>query len=605
MPCTQLTYPAVDSESLQHFRKLIYMVQPDLSTLHAHLMALYGSSLGQETFARLRAILDGYRDVRSSQKEGDTLLSERDSVLITYADQLSEPDAFPLETLSRFCDKYLSGLVNSIHILPFYPYSSDDGFSVIDYRAVDPAFGGWDHISQLSRNFRLMFDAVINHASVQHEWFQGFLRDDSRYREYFVVVEGSPDLSQVVRPRALPLLTTFNTPSGPKQVWTTFSADQVDLNFQNPDLLLEIIDTLLFYVAHGAQLIRLDAIAYLWKEIGTSCIHLPQTHRIIQLFRAVLDVVAPHVILITETNVPHIDNISYFGNGTDEAQMVYNFALPPLVLHSFYTGNSRVLSRWAAGLSLPSDQTTFFNFLASHDGIGINPARGILSDAEIDAVIQRVIEHGGLVSYKNDVSGAQIPYELNINYFDALSNPHSEKPLSIQVDRFMTAQAIMLALVGVPGIYFHSLFGSRSWREGVDLTGRNRTINRQKFALNEFEESLSNETSLRHQVFQRYGQLLRARQASPAFHPHGRQDILDYGEGVFALLRFSHDGSQRVLCLHNISDQPQRLRIESKEIFGLFAGKLVDLITDHRKDDLLNDTLALQPYQTLWLRIKE
>lgn len=581
------------------------MVQPDLSTVHSHLTALYGPSLGDETFERLRSILNNYRNLPAFSGEDLPLLSERDSVLITYADQLSEPDTSPLETLTRFCETYLSGLVNSVHVLPFYPYSSDDGFSVIDYRAVNPEFGSWEDISRLSQSFRLMFDAVINHASVQHEWFLGFLRDDPRYRDYFVVVEGHPDLSQVVRPRALPLLTTFDTPSGPKQVWTTFSADQVDLNFQNPDVLLEIIDTLLFYISQGAQLIRLDAIAYLWKEIGTSCIHLPQTHRIIQLFRAVLDIVAPHVILITETNVPHIDNISYFGNGADEAQMVYNFALPPLVLHTLHTGNSRVLSRWAAGLTVPSMQTTFFNFLASHDGIGVNPARGILTDAEIDTLIQRVIEHGGLVSYKHGASGVQIPYEMNINYFDALSNPDSEEPLSVQVDRFMISQAIMLALVGVPGIYFHSLFGSRSWRAGVDLTGRNRTINRQKFDLASFERELNDKSSLRHQVFQRYAQLLRARAGSSAFHPHGRQEILDYSEAVFAVLRFSPDGSSRVLCLHNISDQPQRVKIEAKEIFGLFAGGFIDLITENRMDDVSNNLVTLQPYQSLWLRIKE
>jgi sucrose phosphorylase len=370
-------------------------------------------------------------------------------------------------------------------------------------------------------------------------------------------------------------------------------------------VLLEIIDTLLFYVAHGAQLIRLDAIAYLWKEIGTSCIHLPETHLVIQLFRAVLDVVAPQVLLITETNVPHQDNISYFGNGHDEAQLVYNFALPPLVLHTLHTGNSRVLCSWANGLTLPSSATTFFNFLASHDGIGINPARGILSDQEIDMLIQRVIDHGGLVSYKHDVSGAQIPYELNVNYFDALSNPHSEEHLTTQVDRFMTAQAIMLALVGVPGIYFHSLFGSRGWNAGVEQTGRNRTINRQKFDLAGFERELMDESSLRHQVFQRYTRLLQARCESTAFHPHGKQEILDYGEAIFAVLRFAPAEDAHVLCLHNISDQPQRVKIDSREIFGLFAGSLIDLISGNRMDDFSNDNLALQPYQTLWLRIKE
>ena len=575
------------------------MTDLDLSTLYSHLVSLYGKSAGAQAFESLRAVLSQYRDLPPPPKD-KPVLSERDSILITYADQLSEPGCPPLQTLTRFSEQFLSGVVSGIHILPFFPYSSDDGFSVMDYRAVNPQFGSWDNIAQLGHSFRLMFDAVINHCSAGHEWFRAFLQDDPQYRDYFVVVQGKPDVSQVVRPRALPLLTDFETPSGTKQVWTTFSADQVDLNFQNPDLLLEIIDTLLFYVAQGAQLIRLDAIAYLWKEIGTSCIHLPQTHRVIRLFRAVLDVVAPHVLLITETNVPHIDNISYFGDGSDEAQMVYNFALPPLVLHTFHTGNSRVLSSWVAGLQLPSNRTTFFNFLASHDGIGVNPARGILPDAEIDALIERVVEHGGLVSYKNDVSGLQIPYELNINYFDALSDPRADEPLSMQVDRFMAAQAIMLALVGVPGIYFHSLFGSRSWHEGVKHTGRNRTINRQKFELPEFEGELRDASSVRNQVFQCYAQLLRARSASPAFHPHGGQQVVDMGDAVFALLRVSPDGDEHVLCLQNISDQAQR--IPAEKITDVSSGPFTNLFTGQVMNGSAMTGLALEPYQTLWLR---
>jgi sucrose phosphorylase len=544
-------------------------------------------------------------DYRMRVSARDTELTERDSILITYGDQLQQSGEKPLQTLGAFCNRYLKGVVSGIHILPFYPWSSDDGFSVANYRKVDPALGDWEDISAMQDHFRLMFDAVINHMSSQHEWFQAFLRDDSQYRDYSIVVEGTPDLSQVVRPRALPLLTKFETPSGTKKVWTTFSADQVDLNFRNPNVLLEIIDTLLFYVSQGAQFIRLDAIAYLWKEIGTSCIHLPQTHRIIRLFRSVLDAVAPHVMLITETNVPHNENISYFGDGTDEAQMVYNFALPPLVLHTFYTGNSRILSKWAAELRLPSNRTTFFNFLASHDGIGINPARGILSDIEIDAMIERVIQHGGLVSYKDDASGAQKPYELNINYFDALSDSGADELLDTQVDRFMTTQAIMLALVGVPGIYFHSLFGSRSWHAGVDLTGRNRTINRQKFDLSSFESDLADQASLPNQVFHRYAQYLQARNTSSAFHPYGDQRVLDCGESIFALVRLSPDGSRRVLCLHNISNQLQSGEFNLKDVFDSSSGQLIDLITNQPMRDPLNGILTLQPYQTLWLELKE
>lgn len=574
-------------------------VGSDLSVIHSHLTALYGEASGNDAFKHLRSILHEYRPLL--RRKATHNISERDSILITYGDQLQEPHVSRLHTLADFCEKYLTGLVSGLHILPFFPYSSDDGFSVIDYHTVNPDLGAWEDVERLGGRFRLMFDAVINHVSINSEWFQAFLRDDPKYQNFFITVEGNPNLSQVVRPRALPLLTRFDTPSGPKQVWTTFSEDQVDLNYHNPAVLLEIIETLLSYIAHGAEFIRLDAIAYLWKEIGTACIHLPQTHHIIQLFRAVLDDVAPHVMLITETNLPHTENISYFGDGNNEAQLVYNFALSPLILHTFYTGVARILSTWAAGLKPPSDQTAFFNFLASHDGIGINPVRGILSEVEIEALIDRVKDHGGLVSYKNDASGMQRPYELNINYFDALSNPQAAEHLNTQVDRFMAAQAIMLSLVGLPGIYFHSLFGSRGWREGVDLTGRNRTINRQKFELSALERKLADPSSLCYKIFGRYSQLLRARIASPAFYPHGQQRILDCGESIFALVRST--GNQHVLCLQNVSNQAQTFRVDFEEIFGppSQADWLVDLITGERFNIQRKLPLRLRPYQILWL----
>jgi len=382
-------------------------------------------------------------------------LSERDALLITYADQLREPDRAPLATLADFAKTHLAGVVSGVHLLPFYPWSSDDGFSVKDFFAVGPAFGDWPDLEHFRPDFDLMFDAVFNHMSAQGEWFQKFLADEPEFRDFFVTVTGNPDLSQVVRPRALPLLTEFSTARGAEKVWTTFSADQVDLNFKNPAVLLATLRALLIYVQHGAKFIRLDAIAYLWKEIGTNCIHLAQTHQVIQLMRAVLDEVAPGVRLITETNVPHADNISYFGDGTNEAQLVYNFALPPLVLHSVATGNAEKLTRWAALLELPSAQTTFFNFLASHDGIGMNPARGILSQAEIDALVKRATDHGGFVSYKHNSDGSKSPYELNITYFDALSNPAAGEPEDTQIKRFLVAHALMFALSGVPGVYFH------------------------------------------------------------------------------------------------------------------------------------------------------
>lgn len=567
--------------------------QRALERIQALCTAIYGPDIGQTAFARLRNVIAAQPVVPPPRA---TALTERDAMLITYGDHVREAGQAPLSTLATFCETHLSDTVSAIHVLPFYPYTSDDGFAVTDYRAVRPDLGTWDDIARLGARFHLMFDAVVNHISSRSAWFQACLRGEAPYRDYFITVEGTPDLSQVVRPRALPLLTTVDTVEGPRKVWTTFSEDQIDLNYANPAVLAEMVDLLLFYAGRGAAFIRLDAIAYLWKEIGTSCIHLPNTHRVVQLFRAALDAVAPHVRLITETNVPHAENLSYFGDGENEAQLVYNFALPPLVLHTLQTGDARALSAWASTLRLPSPHTTFLNFLASHDGIGLNPARGILTDRQIADLVNRAQMAGGFVSEKSNPDGSRSPYELNINYFDALSAGAMDEQQTIQ--RFIAAHAILCAVVGMPAIYFHSLFGSRGWPEGVSTLGHKRAINRQKLERADVERELGQAGSRRARIFFGLKRLLRARACSSAFHPHGQQQVIDAGPAVFALLRRAPDDSQRAICLVNVSPYPQSARMQWRELLG----------RQDRARELIDDTwlspggstIELAPYEARW-----
>ena len=405
--------------------------------LRDHLASIYGPELAGPLYDQITNRLTEFRrryPELARAIDPNQRVTEADSILITYGDQIQEPGKPTLQSLAEVLANRLKGVISSVHILPFYPYSSDDGFSVIDYTAVDPALGDWPDLALLRRRFRLMFDAVINHISAESAWFQGFLQGDERYAGYFVTVDPAADLSDVVRPRTSPLLTPVETPSGIQHVWTTFTADQIDLNYRNPAVLLEIIDVLLFYVSQGAEFIRLDAIAYLWKEIGTSCIHLPQTHRVVQLFRTILDLVAPQVMIITETNVPHAENLSYFGNGRNEAQLVYQFTLAPLILHTFHTGNSAKLQSWAAGLEKLPPTATFFNFIASHDGIGVRPAEGILSPEEMQYLADRTLAHGGQVSYKSNPDGSPSPDELYVTLFDALSDQEGGEPESRKID---------------------------------------------------------------------------------------------------------------------------------------------------------------------------
>jgi sucrose phosphorylase len=572
--------------------------------IREHLAFIYGPETAGDVFEQIQQRLQAFRRRQPELKQPRDpaeRVTEKDAVLITYGDQVQEPDKAPLRSLAEVLETHLTGVISSVHILPFYPYSSDDGFSVIDYKAINPGWGDWADIELIGQNFRLMFDAVINHISARSMWFQGFLQGAPDYQDYFISVDPATDLSMVTRPRALPLLTPVETPGGARHVWTTFSDDQIDLNYENPQVLLEIIDVLLFYISKGAEFIRLDAIAFMWKEIGTTCLHLPQTHRIIQLFRTILDLVAPQVILITETNVPHAENISYFGDGRNEAQMVYQFSLPPLILHTFHTGDASRLQQWAAGLEKLPETATFFNFIASHDGIGVRPAEGILTPAEIQNLADKTLAHGGLVSYRNNPDGSQSAYELNITLFDALSDPNGAEPAALQIDRFMASQAIMAAMVGTPGIYVHSLFGSSNDHIGVQETGRARTINRQKWLRPEVEAVLANPNSRSNKIFRRYVELLKVRAGQRAFHPNGAQQALSGNSAFFGLVRTAPDGSEQVLCLHNITARPQRFEADlvgiwrqGSQLRDLFSGETATLDGTWLR-------LTVGPYQVKWL----
>jgi sucrose phosphorylase len=526
-------------------------------TIESHLRALYGPEVAERWWPEFAARLERFRrETPPTMRLPAKPLTERDVLLIAYPDQVRQDGEAPLQTMARFAAGHLRDVVSGIHLLPFYPWSSDDGFAVKDLFAVAREFGTWADVRRLGADFDLMFDAVFNHLSAQGDWFQRFLADDPAWRDFFVTVGGDPDLSAVIRPRATPLLTEFAGRAGPRRVWTTFGADQVDLNYANPAVLAAVLEALLCYVRHGAVFIRLDAVAFLWKEIGTCCLHLAPTHRIVQFLRAVVDEVAPHVRLVTETNVPHQENVSYFGDGTNEAHLVYNFALPPLVLHAALTGDATRLTRWAQALAVPSDRVTFLNFLASHDGIGLNPARGILDDSEVDVLVQHTRANGGLVSYKRLPDGSDAAYELNINYLDAVSPARAGEPPLIAARRFLTTQAVMLSLQGVPGIYFHSLIGSRGDAAGAAATGLNRRINREKLERTLLESELAATGSLRATVYAGYRDLLNLRRSHPAFAPAAAQHVLDVDRRVFAVVRETADHVDRMLCLHNLSADP-------------------------------------------------
>ncbi len=568
------------------------MIRYEPHSIKERLALLYSPEDAVSAYEAIRGLIQDYRERIPSRAYQ---LSERDAILITYGDQVQNPPEPPLKELNDFLVKHIDGQINSIHLLPFYPYSSDDGFSVVDYKAVDPHCGSWSEVEQLGTHFRLMFDAVINHVSQFSNWFRGYLDGDPAYADFFIDADPSLDLSSVVRPRTSPLLHEFTDAGGRiRYIWTTFSRDQVDLNYANYRVLVAVLDALFFYIEKGATLLRLDAIAFVWKAVGTPSVHLPQTHELIQLMREVLHEVAPEVIIITETNVPHKENISYFGSGDDEAQMVYNFALPPLLAHSVLTGSPSKLLEWARTLKLPSDKVCFFNFTASHDGVGLRPVSEILDTDEIAALEAAAKGSGGLVSYRANPDGSESPYELNCSYIDLLTPPEEDDDL--RAKRMLLTQAVALAMPGVPGIYFHSLFGSRNYFDGVKMTGINRSINREKFNANWLDGQLQKEGSLERRVFMAYKRLLSIRIHEAAFDPFGPFIFLDLHPNLFCLHRESCDHDSHMLAVHNFSGDavtftlPEYLEEPATECIGNAA--------------ITAATLTIERYGVMWIKCR-
>jgi sucrose phosphorylase len=552
---------------------------------------LYGIRRADQCIERLAAMIGRY-GVGYNHLSTATRWDEKRTVLITYADTVLRDGERPLTTLKHFSDRHLNDVIDSIHILPFWPWSSDDGFSVIDYRQVNPDAGRWKDVEAIGENFNLMFDLVLNHCSRWSEWFRNYTADIAPHRDYFIEMDPGTDLSAVMRPRNTPVLTAVHKNMDEAYVWTTFSNDQVDLNFANPDVLFEFFDILMLYLSMGARIIRLDAIAYLWKQPGTSCIHLEQTHEVVKLFRDLLDMIAPEVVLLTETNVPHAENISYFGHN-DEAHMVYQFSLPPLLLHALTTGNAGYLTTWAQTVSVCPENCTYLNFTASHDGIGVRPLTGLIPDDELTALVAHVKAQGGQVSVKRNSDGTDSPYELNITYFAALGGDDH------QVDRFLCSQTVVLGLKGVPAIYFHSLTATPNDQEGVEKTGRARSINRKQWNLDELEKKI-NGSGTTARVFSEYRRRIKIRTRQKAFHPDAHQRVVELDDGLFGFVRVSTDSEQIIACVSNVSKVPKTL-VLNHHFPELDSPKpLTDLLSGARTSGA-DKKIPLDPYQTVWL----
>ncbi|QEP44851.1 alpha-amylase [Ectothiorhodospiraceae bacterium BW-2] len=569
----------------------------DITTrLQHHLCQIYGEQAYLPELAQQLLALMGVAAAAEPLVPNQNRWSQADIALITYGDTLQAPGEKPLKTLHRFLNRYLRQSINSVHILPFFPWSSDDGFAVIDYLQVNEALGEWPDIEAIARDYRLMADVVINHCSSRSRWFENFRKGEGVGCHYFIEADPEGDYSEVVRPRTTPLLREVETRQGKKYLWCTFGPDQIDLNFANPAMLAEFVTIIRYYLDRGITIFRLDAVAFLWKENGSSCINLPQTHEVIRLLRLLIEQRNPQAMVITETNIPNRENLSYFGNA-NEAHAIYNFSLPPLLLHTLISGDATHLKTWLMSMPPAQNGTCYFNFIASHDGIGLRPAEGLLSDEELTTLTTTMEQFGGRVSWRSLPGGERRPYEINISLFDALSGSAAGRD-RWQIERFIAAHAIMLALEGIPAFYIHSLIATGNDYKRMEHSGHNRHINRHQWSMAHLEVLLQDETSRQRQVLDRLRRLIALRKRQPAFHPNATQFTLHLGCAIFAFWRQSPDRRQSIFAVNNISAEPQLFRLS--ELNLIVTDEWQDLISGYRYQQF-NETVELKPYQTLWI----
>jgi len=571
------------------------------NTLKRHLETIYAGVEGVESedYEQLCDELIGLMRVQQANTEPARYINhwdETDCLVISYGDSILQQGEKPLHTLKQFLDRYADGYINGVHILPFYPFTSDDGFSVLDYSSVNESLGDWNDIQSIAADYSLMSDLVINHCSARSPWFDNFIKDRDPGRNFFVTASPDDDLSAVVRPRTNPLLREVETVNGTQYVWCTFSHDQVDLNFRNPEVLKQFVSIIRQYLDSGVRLFRLDAVAFLWKQPGTNCLNLEQTHEIVRLLRTLIEHAQDDAIIVTETNIPNRENLAYFGNA-NEAHWVYNFSLPPLLVNSLITGDCHYLKQWMMSMPPARNGTAYFNFIASHDGIGLRPAEGLLTESEINTLVETMQTFGGRISWRTGDQAQRKPYEINIALFDALQGT-THGPDHWGLQRFLCAHAIMLALEGVPGIYIHSLVGTRNDYQRVENAGHNRAINRHQWQYSELQDRLADANSSEHLVFSGISELLKIRRQQSAFHPNATQFTLHLGSGLFGFWRQSIDRQQSIFCISNITDQVQTLNLSDINLID--NENWVDLISQLPCDGIMQ-SIAMQPYQTLWI----
>lgn len=449
-------------------------------------------------------------------------------MLITYADSMGHD----LKELKNVLDRYFSGAVGGVHILPFFPSSGDRGFAPMDYTKVDTAFGTWEDVEDLSEDYYLMFDYMINHISAQSPYYKDFLekKDSSQYRDLFIRYKdfwenGEPTAAEVDaiykrKPRA-PYADAEFADGTSEKVWCTFDEEQIDINVKSDTAKKFIRNNLETLAHHGASIIRLDAFAYATKKAGTSCFFIEPD--VWDILKECTDVLEPlDVEILPEIHEHYTMPLKIASKG----YYVYDFALPMLLLNAIYYGNTRYLADWLE--KSPAHQ---FTTLDTHDGIGVVDVKDLLPDAEIERTKEDIFSKGANVKkiYNTAAYNNLDIYQVNCSYYSACGDDDNA---------YLTARAVQFFARGIPQVYYVGLLAGRNDLKLLEETKVGRNINRHYYTVQEIEKETERP------VVKKLIEMMKFRNSCRAFDVDGSFEVTCSGSTMWIVRSSGEDTAE-------------------------------------------------------------
>lgn len=551
--------------------------------------------------------------------------------------------------MALYCDRFaddLKGLranlpylqelgINMLHIMPMLdcpPEHSDGGYAVRDFYRIDPRFGTTEDVEALAatlkkRDMLLVLDVVVNHTSNEHEWAQRARQGDKKYQDYFFVFDDreTPDIFEETMPEIFPLIApgnfTWDAEMG-KWVMTVFHSYQWDLNYRNPAVLIEMIDIILYWANQGADILRLDAVAFLWKKIGSVCQNEREAHLLLQLMKDCCQVTAPGVLFIAEAIVAPSEISKYFGEdaiNAKECEIAYNATLMALLWDAVATKNAALLNQGIKRHPIKLERATWLNYVRCHDDIGLGFDDHDVRLAGYDPAMHRrfLVDYftgrfpgspaRGLPFGENPKTGdARISGSLaSLVGLEAALESQDAAAIDDAIKTIVLLHSVILSFGGIPLLYYGDAIGainSLEYLADASKAADNRWINRSNFDWNKAKKRHQTGT-VEQRIFSALKKMIVLRKETTAFADMDNRQLLDVDTpNLLVFSRVDPSNSRnRVLVVANFNVEAQTLPSDALISNGFLQPEAMKDLCTGERIEVSNDMIVLPPLSCLWL----